>query len=304
MSLAPVSHRKAHTLRSDALMSQIDDFSLISLFIEGRNILVSNHRLRIQPVQDVVQLLTHRGQIIAIAYPNKTPATLIVRAESNYVKVLHKLLLDSQFMRLGRDTNSQFLAYEYHPIPSGHDLRDTTAVALWKYWWNNRRRFKATTSPEELLVFTQGHWLPIKDIACNQGTMFISTVLGELPLQGNDEVVWLEKQQELEEEEDKTVFFVGSVPASAHQLSQRVVSQPVFAPVTPSEASQASVPSGTKGLAVAIPTVAATLSIPMLAANLQNLVEIINDKLLIHTALGNIVVEGRDIRCYLATAPL
>lgn len=275
-------------------MPQPDDLSLIRLFIQGKTALAANPNLRIQAAQEMIQLLTRRGQVIAIAKPTAVPATLILRPQSDYTQVLHKMLLAYHFMPVGQHEQTQFLTYEYHPIPAQHQLRNTTALALWKYWWTHRRRFVGPSSTDELLLFTRRRWAPVNEIACNQGTLFVQTLLGETSLQSLDEVVWVEKMEEVEAEEEKTVFFVGAAPGSTHPTT------PPPAPLSVSQDRVTASVSTDRADRVPAGGHPSQPTLPILAANLRHQVTVYNGKLLIHTAAGNIVVEGHDIKCYLA----
>jgi hypothetical protein len=196
-----------------AMSTQIDDISLLIHFIEGDVVLASNYRLRIQPAQDLFQLFTSRGQLIAWANHRQFPPRIGVRPISEYSELLREILLQHEFMPIGFNNSKQFMEYEYHPIPQDHELSFTLAQDFWKYWWANRKRLVGAKKELEILVFTQQRWEIVEDVAFQAETLFITTSEGETALHSQDYLAWIQPMA-AKDEDEKTVCFAADPSAA------------------------------------------------------------------------------------------
>ncbi|MGD1943750.1 MAG: hypothetical protein ACFB0G_20845 [Leptolyngbyaceae cyanobacterium] len=186
------------------MATQIDDVTLIKHFIEGDTVLAANYRLRLQPAQDMFQLLSRSGQLIAWAQHTACPARIGVSAVNDYAKLIGKLLMADQFIPVGPDTTGRYMTYEYHPAPHEDEIRYTPARDFWKYWWCHRRRLVGPHKDTEIMAFMNRQWQRVQDVAFHAETLFITTAEGDAALQNQDRLVWSQPTCSSEQASEKT----------------------------------------------------------------------------------------------------
>jgi hypothetical protein len=286
-------------------MNALDDTTLINQFIRGEVSLAANQNLRVEAAFNVMQLLTKRGVLLAIASlagESQTP-TIAVRQTSDYWKLIHQLLLKNHFLMIEPAEQAGFMKYEERSIPAGYQLNCTEARQLWKAWWTGMRHNNRHSIQIDLLIFQRNTWYPVRDIACNQGTLFIQSLAAEIALQGDDLIVWLQK---------------GNLP----------IDQPVAAQPQPAQVSEAS-PLKQRlqsqncsnshlqkalGADTAIGSIApnhpvepvAEKAIAPTQVDLTQVLRQHQGRLYVTTALGEVVIEGLDLKAWLsmeATTP-
>lgn len=103
-------------------MTSLDDLTLMQWFVSGDAILEANQSLRVQPANNLRQLLGRKGLLLATAYDAAIPPRIEVRRSTDYTDVLHQILIDHQFMPVGQGLDSQVLCYTYSPIPQGYRI--------------------------------------------------------------------------------------------------------------------------------------------------------------------------------------
>jgi len=270
-------------------MATLDDLSLVRLFVQGDACLTSNQNLKIQPADKDCQLMDHHGQLLAVAQLQALPPTICVRRQTDYTELLQKTLLVYDYVPVGCNTDTDICRYEYHPVPAGYELRYTQARELWKSWWTRRRRLQRQAVQTDLLIFTKREWYPVRDIILNQGTLFIKTYLGETAHQGNDWVVWLEKDRSEETQ------YLPAKAAREEALSQP--DQPAAAPA--SETAPLPQPPIRRVPAPAPQPSRATAKQSQETPTLDDVVRYERGRLCIRTPLGDVIVEGDNLRCYL-----
>ena len=186
------------------MATQIDDVTLIKHFIEGDTILAANYRLRLQPAQDMFQLLSRSGQLIAWAQHTACPARIGVSAVNDYAKLIGKLLIADHFIPVGPDTTGRYMTYEYHPAPHEDEICYTPARNFWKYWWCHRRRLVGPHKDTEIMAFINRQWQDVQDVAFHAETLFITTDQGDVALQNQDRLVWSQPTCSVEQAVDTT----------------------------------------------------------------------------------------------------
>ncbi|MBD2233209.1 hypothetical protein [Phormidium tenue] len=267
-------------------MTSLDDLTLLQWFVSGDATLEANQSLRIQPANKARQLLGRKGALLAIAYDASTPPCIEVRRHTDYTDVLHQVLVDHHFLPIGQGLDSQVLCYAHHPIPQGYRVNYAAARQLWKQWWLHSSRRGNRPLQLDLLVLASGQWYPIRDIAINSGTLYVDTLRGENVYHGDDLVAWLEKEPC--EEGDKTCFWA---PPPA-QAAPTPTAKPPLAVGTVPVRVPAPAPPPPPPMPVA-PAPQASVD-PTLAP----VVYALDGKVYIQTAVGVVVVEGKELKAY------
>jgi hypothetical protein len=256
-------------------MTSLDDLTLLQWFVSGDASLESNQALRIQPANNLRQLLGRKGSLLATAYDAAIPPRVEVRRNTDYTDVLHQILVDHHFVPIGQGLDSHVLCYAHYPIPEGYHIVYGQARQLWKQWWSHASRLSDRHLQLDLFVLTIQQWYPVREIAINNGTLYIETLRGETVHHGDDMMVWLEKDRC--EEADKTCFWAPLAPKSA-PAPQAVA--PLIAPLSaPAQPPQ--------------PVAQATVD-PSLAP----MVYALDGKVYVQTALGVVIVEGENLKAY------
>jgi hypothetical protein len=265
-------------------MTALDDTTLINKFIRGEVSLAANQNLRVEVAFEVVQLLTKRGILLATASleGEHQTRTIVVRQNSDYWQLMHRLLAESRFMLIEPAEQSGFVKYEERPVPAGYKLYCTEARQLWKAWWTNIRHGNRHSIQLELLIFQRNTWYPVREIACNQGTLFVKTLAAEIALQGNDLIAWLQK---------------GESPIDQHLDQKLPVPQPTTQKVSVSEAVSPSRSIEFNGAVESKPTRPAAQMVA--GADLSTVIRHSQGKLYVTTALGEVVIEGIDLKVWL-----
>ncbi|HEY9617455.1 MAG TPA: hypothetical protein V6C64_11470 [Microcoleaceae cyanobacterium] len=282
-------------------MNTLDDLVLIQKFIRGETTLLANQRLRVESVFDSTQLSAKRGGLIATIKQTPEGLSVLLRRDSDYYSLVHQCLLDRSFMPTGAIDQAGFERYCQCRVPAGYKLNCTEARGLWKEWWMSARNGNRSSIQTNLLIFTRSTWYPIREISCSQGTVFITTLVTEVMLQGTDQVIWLSR-------------LPGEALDAARSLNQKPLEAPtvrysydqlgrptVVRPETPSrpEAAVASHHVAAANLPKQVDDGEAGTSSAALRPDLRQVVKMRQGKLYITTAVGEIVVQGGNLQFWL-----
>ncbi|MGP1383938.1 MAG: hypothetical protein ACTS2F_10295 [Thainema sp.] len=208
------------------MSNTLDNLDIIRSFLTNQETLLANAELRVTSTLYARQLLDSRGRTVAtMAHTNAlntdSASVVSVRRESEFWLTLNQALQDEGFVPQEEVQQSEFMTFKQLTIPDGYQLRLTEARFMWRTWWTQQRGQRRNLGLQmQLLIRTRENWYPVQDVACNQGTLFIKTLVGEMALQGSDQVVWLERK--------------GNIPVKPHTIQQ--IAQP--APTATSHRSQ------------------------------------------------------------------
>lgn len=266
-------------------MTSLDDLTLLQWFVSGDATLEANQSLRIQPANNLRQLLGRKGVLLATAYDATTPSRIEVRRHTDYTDVLHQVLIDHHFLPIGQELDSQVLCYAHHPIPKGYRVNYAAARQLWKQWWIQSSRRSNRPLQLDLLVLASNQWYPIRDIAINSGTLYVDTLRGEKVYHGDDLVAWLEKEPC--EEGNKTCVWT---PPPSKAAPTPTAEPPVSAATVPVRAPAPAPPPSRFPVAPAHQAIVDPTLAPV--------VYTLDGKVYVQTAVGVVVVEGKELKAY------
>ena len=264
--------------------SYLDDVALIQLFIKGKAHLASNEKLRVQSALDTDQLLARNGQILAIAQLKAEPPEIRVRHQSTYAELLDKTLRSHNFLPPSAESISGFTRYENYAGPEGYKLYCEPARLLWRQWWLRYRQNRPQFLDMELLLFTHQQWYPIRHIVFSSSTLFVTTYRGETAHQGEDLVIWAEKATPKANQPSPSL------------VGNRRQNRTVRSPASSSSAAVTVTQQAAVSKLKAAPVVAHQ---GMLPQTLRQVARYEAGKIYIKTALGELVVEGTNLRCQL-----
>lgn len=266
-------------------MPILDDTTLIQQFISGEVTLAANQNLRIEPAFDSVQLLAKRGGLIASLKRVGSRQTIVMRQPSDYSVLMHQLLLARHFVPTsGNGDQSGSAEYRADDIPDGYEVAHTTAKELWKEWWRTARHSGMHGIQMDLLIFARDTWYPIRNIVCSQGNLFVTTLVSEVSFMGDESLTWLRRLPA-----PQTI--TKTPPTAAPKLARSL--QPFNKPIQPTSPSpeRASTPASANFL-----NKPEALNSALSHPELRQVLRVRHGKLYIKTALGEIVVEGRELK--------
>ena len=173
----------------------LDNASLIEEYIQGKASLAANPDLRVETIDNKVQLLEKNGKLLAIKEVRACPATFLVRHHSAYAGLIQQSLQRHCFAPASGVDNIRLVPYRKFSVPPNYDLKFDEAVVLWKCWWRHHRFSRKSGLQLDLLLMVRQKWYPLNNIACDRGTLFIKTLIGEVVLDRTDIAVWLERKK-------------------------------------------------------------------------------------------------------------
>lgn len=180
--------------------STFKNLDIVRSFLTEKETHPANAELQVASTLYARQLLDAKGQTIAtMAHTNAlqtdSASVVSVRRETEFWPVLNEALQEEGFAPQEAEKQSEFTTFKQLAIPDGYRLRLTEARFMWRTWWTQQRGQRRNLGLQmQLLIRTRENWYPVQDVACNQGTLFIRTLVGEMALQGTDQVVWLERK--------------------------------------------------------------------------------------------------------------
>ena len=278
--------------------SYLDDVALIKLFISGQACLAANEKLQVRSALETEQLLTRNGQILAIAELEAKPPEIRVRCQSTYTELLDKTLRSQGFLPPKSEIKAGFRRYEYHKGPAGYQLHCEPARMLWREWWIRYRQHRPQFLDMELLLFTHDQWYPIRNIVFSNSTLFVTTYRGETAHQGDDLIIWA-KAKALKNRRANSLAGKGgqrqkqTATPSPQTATNATLSSRSPRPSVPRPSMVSASQSAKSGSNVTV-TAKATCNLPQ---TWRTVVRFEGDKLYIKTALGELMIEGTDLRC-------
>ncbi len=250
-----------------------NDAELITKFIQGQTSFAANQDLKIELAFDSTQLLKRQGGVIACLKQEDQLPTVTVRRGCDHWNLLHHTLLRHGFVPLlNTETDRIFAKYQKRELPPGYKLNATDASTLWKEWWINNRSGNGNRVELDILLFTRNKWIEIHDIMCKQGVIFIKTAGAEVVRQVSEPVVWLSWVARNGAE--------GGISArqSAGQTS-----------------------ASNDGQTVKQESRLSTVGQIEIAPDLSQIVRVHQGKLCITTSLGEIIIEGSNLKIQLSS---
>jgi len=178
----------------------IDDMALIQAFvqnfIQGQAILLSNSKLKAEPVGDTIQLTAKTEGLIVKAKLADKRRSAFVKRSSTYWELIHQAMLENSFFPIEQLDKDGLYHYQHHPIPENYQMHCTQAIELWKVWWGLRNRNYSPSIPMDYIILRRGTWYPIRDIICSRGSLYIKTIGDEDVIFGTDMLIWGKKGEE------------------------------------------------------------------------------------------------------------
>ncbi|MBE9070910.1 hypothetical protein IQ260_30190 [Leptolyngbya cf. ectocarpi LEGE 11479] len=250
------------------MKNAVDNITLIKQFLKGEESLLANRELRLEKALDEIQLLTNQGILLAKGRFSASVPNVVVRLKSDYWALINQLALESHFIPFqiaqARLEKATFAQYDRHSVPDGYQIHCQEASAFWKAWWINHRKLQLM----DMLLLCHKRWYPVNQMLCDTGTIYVKTWRGEHVLSLADTVVWLDRNTHEQRRQLKRHH-------DPEKLAAVPMNHPNHASAAPSDQ-------------------------PMVPADLRPVIKAGKNKLLVHTVLGPVVIEGQNLTCSLA----
>ena len=250
----------------------IDNIVLTKKFLKGETSLLANRELRIEKALDETQLLTTQGILLAKGRFTAKFPNVVIRISSDYWALIHQLALEAGFIPLDleqqRLAGATFAQYDYYSIPAGYQIHCQEASAFWKTWWVNHRKLQLM----DILLLCNKRWYPVNHMLCDTGTIYVKTWRGEQTLSLSDTVVWIDRntqthRQRITVRKHHTKDKLASTEYPYHDDLHKIQLK----------SQQPKVPT-----------------------DLKQVIQADGNRLIVHTVLGPVVIEGQNLTCTLA----
>jgi hypothetical protein len=188
--------------RSLNLMAK--ESEIIRCFAEGQQQAISSDNLKLEYTETSIRLSNNNGKLIGISKQvNKWQRKVLISNNSVYKSTLIKMLLAAGFIARQKSSHPEFSEYHYYQVPDGYNLKYTEIIQLWRTWWHNKRhQLNVVIAPIDLLIFLKGNWYPIKDLQPKQGSFVLLTARGEMAIEAEDYIVWIDSAESALGKED------------------------------------------------------------------------------------------------------
>jgi hypothetical protein len=189
---SPVGAAAARDNRSSNLTTE--ELKIIQYFAQGQKHSLSSQNLKLEYTETSIRLSDARGTLLGISKQvNQWQRKVLLTNNSSYRPSIIQAFVELEFITKQKSSHPEFTEHHHYQIPNGYKLNYTEAIELWKVWWNNKRyQLNTPNPPIDVLTFTKGNWYLIQDLQPKQGNFIIRTERGELKIDSEEYVVWID----------------------------------------------------------------------------------------------------------------
>ena len=171
-----------------------EELAIVGYFARGQKHSISSQNLKLDYTETSIRLSDRDGKLIGISKQvNQWQRKVLVSNNSSYREIIIEDLVDLGLINRQKSSHPEFTEHHEYQLPDGYKLNYTEAIELWKIWWNNRRYQLNNPRPSiDILTFSKGNWYPIDDLQPKQGAFILTTARGEIQIEPEEYVVWLD----------------------------------------------------------------------------------------------------------------
>jgi hypothetical protein len=169
---------------------------IIGYFVRGHQQFISSPSLKLEYTETSIRLSDSESRLVGISKQvNQWQRKVLLANKSEYTPKIMQAAHQLGFITKQRSAHPEFSEHHYYEVPAGYQLKYTEVIELWKVWWHNKRyQLNVPNPPIDVLTFTKGKWYSIRDLQPKQGNFIIRTERGEIAIEPEDYVVWLESK--------------------------------------------------------------------------------------------------------------
>jgi hypothetical protein len=171
-----------------------EELQIIGYFVRGQKNFLSSQNLKLEYTETSIRLSDRDGKLIGISKQvNQWQRKVLITNNSGYRQSIVAALIEVGFINRQKSSHPEFTEHHYYQLPESYKLNYTETIELWKVWWNNKRyQLNQPKPPIDVLTFTKGNWYLIRDLQPKQGTFIIRTERGEISIEPDEYVVWID----------------------------------------------------------------------------------------------------------------
>jgi hypothetical protein len=181
-------------LGNRSLNPMVKESEIIEYFVQGQKQTVASGNLKLEYTETSIRLSNNNAQLIGISKQvNKWQRKVLISNKCADKRTLVQALLETGFIARQKSSHPEFAEYHYYQVPDGYNLKYTEVMQLWRTWWHNKRyQLNVAIFPIDLLIFSKGHWYPVKDLQPKQGSFILLTARGEISIEAAEYIVWID----------------------------------------------------------------------------------------------------------------
>jgi hypothetical protein len=170
--------------------------TIIDYFVRGHKQFISSQGLKLEYTETSIRLSDRESRLVGISKQvNQLQRKVLLSHKSEYREQIEQAALQFGFITKQKSAHPEFSEHHYYEVPEGYQLKYTEVIELWKVWWHNKRyQLNVPNPPIDVLTFTKGKWYSIRDLQPKQGNFIIRTERGEIAIEPEDYVIWLQSK--------------------------------------------------------------------------------------------------------------
>ena len=186
-----------------------EELEIIGYFVRGQRHSSSSQNLKLEYTETSIRLSDCNTKLLGISKQvNQWQRKVLISNTSIYREIVVETLTDAGFITRQKSSHPEFTEYHYYQLPDGYTLNYTEAIELWKVWWNYKRyQLNSPCPPIDILTFTKGNWYLVKDLQPKQGNFILKTVKGEIRIEPEEYVVWIDFRSTILDDPDSNLIF-------------------------------------------------------------------------------------------------
>jgi hypothetical protein len=192
----PIGGGDRPTAPQDLQLATAELDTIIDYFVRGHKQLISSQGLKLEYTETSIRLSDREGRLVGISKQvNQLQRKVLLSHKSEYREQILRAALQLGFITKQKSAHPDFSEHHYYEVPDGYQLKYTEVIELWKVWWHNKRyQLNVPNPPIDVLTFTKGKWYSIRDLQPKQGNFIIHTERGEIAIDPEDYVIWLQSK--------------------------------------------------------------------------------------------------------------
>jgi hypothetical protein len=171
-----------------------EEIQIVGYFAQGQKHFISSQNLKLEYTDTSIRLSDRDGKLLGISKQvNQWQRKVLISNNSVYRPSIIEALMELGFINKQKSSHPEFSEHHLYHVPDTYKVNYTAVIKLWKVWWNNKRyQLNQPNPPIDVLTFTKGNWYLIRDLQPKQGNFVISTERGEIAIEPEEYVVWLD----------------------------------------------------------------------------------------------------------------
>ncbi|WP_310484434.1 hypothetical protein [Chamaesiphon sp. VAR_48_metabat_403] len=171
-----------------------EEIQIVGYFAQGQKHFITSPNLKLEYTDTSIRLSDRDGKLLGISKQvNQWQRKVLVSNNSVYRPSMTEALIKLGFIDKQKSSHPEFSEHHLYQVPNLYKLNYTEVIKLWKVWWNNKRyQLDRPNPPIDVLTFTKGNWYLVRDLQPKQGNFVIRTERGEMTIEPEEYVVWLD----------------------------------------------------------------------------------------------------------------